>query len=41
VRILNDLAEVAKTATRDMAAAGVGILAGRDPLIAGFWGGSA
>jgi len=36
VRILNDLAEVAKTATRDMAAAGVGILAGCDALIAGF-----
>jgi len=35
VRILNDLAEVAKTATRDMAAAGVGILAGCDALIAG------
>jgi imidazolonepropionase-like amidohydrolase len=36
VRILNDLAEVAKTSTRDMAAAGVGILAGCDVLIAGF-----
>ena len=36
MRILNDLAEVAKTATRDMAAAGVGILAGCDALIAGF-----
>ena len=36
VRILNDLADVAKTATRDMAAAGVGILAGCDALIAGF-----
>jgi len=36
VRILNDLAEVAKAATRDMAAAGVGILAGCDALIAGF-----
>ena len=36
VRILNDLAEVAKTATRDMAAAGVGILAGCDAVIAGF-----
>jgi len=36
VRILNDLAEVAKTVTRDMAAAGVGILAGCDALIAGF-----
>jgi imidazolonepropionase-like amidohydrolase len=36
VRILNELAEVGKTATRDMAAAGVGILAGCDALIAGF-----
>ena len=36
LRILNELAEVAMTATRDMAAAGVGILAGCDALIAGF-----
>lgn len=36
VRILKDLAEVAKVVTRDMAAAGVGILAGCDAMIAGF-----
>jgi imidazolonepropionase-like amidohydrolase len=36
VRVLNGLAEVAKIVTRDMAAAGVGILAGCDALIAGF-----
>jgi imidazolonepropionase-like amidohydrolase len=36
LRILNDLAETAKVVTRDMAASGVGILAGCDALIAGF-----
>jgi imidazolonepropionase-like amidohydrolase len=36
VGILNDLANVAMTVTRDMAAAGVGILAGCDAMIAGF-----
>ena len=36
VGILKGLAEVAATVTRDMAAAGVGILAGCDALIAGF-----
>ena len=36
VGILKNLAEVAKVATRDMAAAGVGILAGCDGMIAGF-----
>jgi hypothetical protein len=36
VRVLKDLAEVAKIVTRDMAAAGVGILAGCDAMIAGF-----
>ena len=36
VRILKDLAEVAKVVTRDMAAAGVGILSGCDAMIAGF-----
>ena len=34
--ILKNLAEVGKTVTRDMAAAGVGILAGCDAMIAGF-----
>ena len=36
IRILNDLAAVAKVVTRDMSAAGIGILAGCDALIAGF-----
>jgi imidazolonepropionase-like amidohydrolase len=36
VTILKNLAEVAKVATRDMAAAGVGILSGCDAMIAGF-----
>lgn len=36
VDILKHLAEVAKVVTRDMAAAGVGILAGCDAMIAGF-----
>jgi imidazolonepropionase-like amidohydrolase len=36
VRIFKNLADIAKVATRDMAAAGVGILAGCDALIAGF-----
>jgi hypothetical protein len=36
VGILKDLAEVAKVVTRDMVAAGVGILAGCDAMIAGF-----
>jgi hypothetical protein len=36
VGIFKDLAEVAKVVTRDMAAAGVGILAGCDATIAGF-----
>ena len=36
VRIFNQLADVAKVVTRDMVAAGVGILAGCDALIAGF-----
>ena len=36
VGILKDLAEVARVVTRDMAAAGVGILAGCDAMIAGF-----
>jgi hypothetical protein len=36
IDILKRLAEVAMVATRDMAAAGVGILAGCDGLIAGF-----
>ena len=36
VGIFKDLAEVAKVVTRDMAAAGVGILAGCDAMIAGF-----
>ena len=36
VGILKRLAEVAKVVTRDMAAAGVGILAGCDAMIAGF-----
>lgn len=36
VGILKDLAEVAKVVTRDMAAAGVGLLAGCDAMIAGF-----
>jgi imidazolonepropionase-like amidohydrolase len=36
VGILKNLAEVAKVATRDMAAAGVGILSGCDAMIAGF-----
>ena len=36
VGILKNLAEVAKVVTRDMAAAGVGILAGCDAMIAGF-----
>jgi imidazolonepropionase-like amidohydrolase len=35
-RTLKDLAEVAKIVTRDMAAAGVGLLAGCDAMIAGF-----
>src|SRR2546421_6361730 len=34
--ILKNLAEVGKVVTRDMAAAGVGILAGCDAMIAGF-----
>jgi len=34
--ILKNLAETAKVVTRDMAAAGVGILAGCDAMIAGF-----
>ncbi len=36
VKTLESLAQVAKVVTRDMAAAGVGILAGCDALIAGF-----
>jgi hypothetical protein len=36
VGILKDLAEVGKIVTRDMAMAGVGILAGCDAMIAGF-----
>src|SRR5262249_36557778 len=36
VGILKSLAEVARVVTRDMAAAGVGILAGCDAMIAGF-----
>jgi hypothetical protein len=36
VRILKNLAEVGKVVTRDMAMAGVGILAGCDAMIAGF-----
>jgi Amidohydrolase family len=36
VGIIKTLAEVAKVVTRDMAAAGVGILAGCDAMIAGF-----
>lgn len=36
VGILRGLADVAKVATRDMAAAGVGLLAGCDAMIAGF-----
>jgi imidazolonepropionase-like amidohydrolase len=36
VGILKNLAEVAKVVTRDMAAVGVGILAGCDAMIAGF-----
>jgi hypothetical protein len=36
VGILKGLADVAKVVTRDMAAAGVGILAGCDAMIAGF-----
>ena len=36
VNIIKGLAETAKVVTRDMAAAGVGILAGCDALIAGF-----
>jgi imidazolonepropionase-like amidohydrolase len=36
VRILNDLAAAGRIATRDMAAAGVGILSGCDATIAGF-----
>jgi hypothetical protein len=36
VGIMKNLAEVAKVVTRDMAAAGVGILAGCDAMIAGF-----
>ena len=36
VDILENLADVAKVVTRDMAAAGVGILAGCDAMIAGF-----
>jgi Amidohydrolase family len=36
VGILKNLADVAKVVTRDMAAAGVGILAGCDAMIAGF-----
>src|SRR2546423_2087202 len=36
VGILKNLAEVGKVVTRDMAAAGVGILAGCDAMIAGF-----
>jgi imidazolonepropionase-like amidohydrolase len=36
LRIFKNLADIAKVATRDMAAAGVGILAGCDALIAGF-----
>jgi imidazolonepropionase-like amidohydrolase len=36
VGILKNLADVAKIVTRDMAAAGVGILAGCDGMIAGF-----
>ena len=36
VGIIKNLAEVAKVVTRDMAAAGVGILAGCDAMIAGF-----
>src|SRR6185369_8723986 len=36
VAILKNLAEVGKVVTRDMAAAGVGILAGCDAMIAGF-----
>ena len=36
IGILKNLAEVGKVVTRDMAAAGVGILAGCDAMIAGF-----
>ena len=36
VDIMKNLAEVAKVVTRDMAAAGVGILTGCDAMIAGF-----
>ena len=36
VGILKNLADVAKVVTRDMAAAGVGVLAGCDAMIAGF-----
>ena len=36
VGIMKNLAEVAKVVTRDMAAAGVGILTGCDTMIAGF-----
>ena len=36
VDIMKGLAEIAKVVTRDMAAAGVGILAGCDAMIAGF-----
>ena len=36
VDIMKNLAAVAKVVTRDMAAAGVGILAGCDAMIAGF-----
>jgi imidazolonepropionase-like amidohydrolase len=36
VDIMKNLADVAKVVTRDMAAAGVGILAGCDAMIAGF-----
>jgi hypothetical protein len=36
VDIMKDLAEIAKVVTRDMAAAGVGLLAGCDAMIAGF-----
>lgn len=36
IGILKNLAEVAKVVTRDMAASGVGILAGCDAMIAGF-----
>jgi imidazolonepropionase-like amidohydrolase len=36
IAIINNLADVAKVVTRDMAAAGVGLLAGCDAMIAGF-----